>query len=80
MVLELKDKLTKLLVDKSGFEMASLVKEADLLQEDAMSALVNLGYRSSAVRDVLEKVIQSSADEKLTLDILLKRALKLLSG
>jgi Holliday junction DNA helicase RuvA len=79
MVLELKDKLVKLLTDKSGRQVGSLIKETDLLQEDAMSALVNLGYKSNAVRDVLDKVIQSS-DEKLTLDVLLKKALKQLAG
>lgn len=80
MVLELKDKLAKLLVDKTGYRITSLIREMDLLQEDAMSALINLGYKSNAVRDVLEKVIQSSVEEKLTLDILLKKALKQLSG
>jgi Holliday junction DNA helicase RuvA len=79
MVLELKDKLVKLLNDKSGRQVGSLIKETDLLQEDAISALVNLGYKSNAVRDVLDKVIQSS-DEKLTLDVLLKKALKQLAG
>ncbi|MBN1663323.1 MAG: Holliday junction branch migration protein RuvA [Deltaproteobacteria bacterium] len=79
MVLELKDKLAKLLTDKSGQKLGSLIKTTNLLQEDAVSALVNLGYKSNTVRDVIEKIVQAS-EEKLTLDLLLKKALKQLSG
>jgi Holliday junction DNA helicase RuvA len=79
MVLELKDKLTKIFSDKSAQKVGNLIETESILQEDAISALVNLGYRNNAVREIIEKIIQSS-EEKLTLDILLKKALKQFAG
>jgi Holliday junction DNA helicase RuvA len=51
----------------------------DGMKEDALSALVNLGYKSQAAEDVLNKACNEHP-EGLTLDILLKKALKALAG
>lgn len=80
MILELKDKMARFVSDKTGFKIEGLSEETDLLKEDAMSALINLGYKSNNVKDALDKVIGTFQDGKLTLDVLLKKALKHLSG
>jgi Holliday junction DNA helicase RuvA len=77
-ILELRDKALKL-VDQ---DMAPLVRTAlpgADLREDALSALINLGYKSLVAGEVLDNVIRQSP-EGLTLDLLLKNALKALSG
>ena len=74
MIFELKDKITKLIFDKiSAGSPGSLVKK------DALSALINLGYKSSVAKDAVDKV-SAEAGEKLTLEILLTESLKILSG
>jgi Holliday junction resolvasome RuvABC DNA-binding subunit len=47
--------------------------------DDVLSALINLGYKSQRTREVLDKIINES-NETLTLDVLLKKALKILAG
>jgi Holliday junction resolvasome, DNA-binding subunit len=47
--------------------------------EDALSALVNLGYKNNVAKDALDKVLRSS-DEELGMDQLLKKTLKILAG
>jgi len=48
------------------------------IEEDAVSALVNLGYKSQAAKDAIEKIL-SEYDENTPLDIILKEALKRLA-
>ena len=74
MIFELKDKSTKLIFDKiSAGSPGSLVKK------DALSALINLGYKSSIAKDAVGKV-SAKAGEKLTLETILTESLKILSG
>jgi holliday junction DNA helicase RuvA len=77
-ILELKDKVLKL-----GMQVERRMKKAgaigDDMREDALSALVNLGYKNQAAEDALDKVCREFQGE-LTLDFLLKRALKMLAG
>ncbi|MBN1382856.1 MAG: Holliday junction branch migration protein RuvA [Deltaproteobacteria bacterium] len=80
MILELKDKLTKFAPDTAGKKMDVQTDATDFLKEDALSALVNLGYKSNHVRNVLDQVIENIEDSEFTLDVLLKKALKQLSG
>jgi Holliday junction DNA helicase RuvA len=47
--------------------------------DDVLSALINLGYKNQRAREVLDKII-NEANETLTLDVLLKKALKILAG
>jgi RuvA, C-terminal domain. len=54
-------------------------KANEIIIEDVLSALVNLGYKSNAAKDVLDKVLQSS-EKELVMDQLLKKTLKILAG
>jgi len=77
MILELKDKAAKL-----GREMVmigALDKTGDTVQDDALSALVNLGYRTPAAKDVIERIVRE-AQTSPSLDSLLKQALRVLAG
>jgi Holliday junction DNA helicase RuvA len=79
LILELREKvLKKMMLDKIPEEdMKS--RGADLIREDVLSALVNLGYKSNAAKEAVDKVIRSS-EEELGMDTLLKKALKILAG
>ena len=78
MILELKDKIIKL----ESEEMVSAGSDErisdELMKEDALSALINLGYKKNAAGEALDKVITESGAE-LALEVLLKRTLKTLS-
>jgi Holliday junction DNA helicase RuvA len=77
-ILELRDKALKLLDQDMASHVRTDLPEADL-REDALSALINLGYKSLVAGEVLDNVIRQSPTG-LTLDLLLKNALKALSG
>jgi holliday junction DNA helicase RuvA len=79
MILELKDKILKIDLGEITAEDAHGKGAYDAIREDALSALVNLGYKSGTVKNVLERVIAGSPED-LSLDILLKEALKSLSS
>jgi Holliday junction DNA helicase RuvA len=51
----------------------------DSTKDDALSALINLGYKSQRAREVVDKII-SQSPQSLALDVLLKKALKILAG
>lgn len=78
MILELKDKAVNL-----GSEVAPVggpaVRTGEQVKEDALSALVNLGYKGSSARDAVEKIMKE-APEPLSLDRILKKALHILAG
>ena len=78
MILELKDKAAKLSKEliPAG---AVTAKTGAQVKEDALSALVNLGYKGSAVKEVIDRILRE-APETPSLDQLLKRALRNLAG
>ena len=78
MILELKDKAAKLVRDDVTVCTVG-VKTGDQVKEDALSALVNLGYKGSAVKDVVDRIMREAA-ETPSLDQLLKQALRTLAG
>jgi Holliday junction DNA helicase RuvA len=78
MILELKDKAAKLGRDDVTVCTVA-VKTGDQVKEDALSALVNLGYKGSAVKDVVDRIMREAA-ETPSLDQLLKQALRTLAG
>jgi Holliday junction DNA helicase RuvA len=51
----------------------------EIIIEDVLSALVNLGYKSNVARDALDKALRAS-EEELGMDQLLKKTLKNLAG
>ncbi len=77
-ILELKEKALKFMAGGKVVDANPDLPDADL-REDALSALVNLGYKSQAANDAIEKAA-GSIPTHLTLDLLLKNALKALSG
>lgn len=79
MILELKDKMVKLSTYEAIYKADGDIEVFDSIIDDALSALVNLGYKNQKARDVLDKIIKESS-ESLTLDVLLKKALKILAG
>lgn len=78
MILEMKDKAAKL-----GRETVPVgtvaVKTGDQVKDDAFSALVNLGYKGSTVKDVIDRIMRE-AQEVPSLDQLLKQALRTMAG
>ena len=78
-ILELKDRVLKLGAQETMEQRLIKDSAPDILMEDALSALVNLGYKNQAAEDALTKVCREAPTE-LTLDILLKNALKVLAG
>jgi len=78
MILELKDKAAKLGRDDVTVRTVA-VKTGDQVKEDALSALVNLGYKGSVVKDIVDRIMRK-APETPSLDQLLKQALRTLAG
>lgn len=78
LILELKDKVVKKMMAGKVPE-AGVQSRADDMMEDVLSALINLGYKNNVARDALDKAMRSS-EEKLEMDTLLKKTLKILAG
>jgi Holliday junction DNA helicase RuvA len=78
MILELKDKMAKIGRETlpGGTDMS---KAGGQVKDDALSALVNLGYKGSAVKEVVDRIVRE-AKEPPSLDRLLKQALRVLAG
>jgi Holliday junction DNA helicase RuvA len=78
MVLELRDRFLKM--DPAGVaaEGAAGRQGEEAMREDALSALVNLGYKSATAKKIIDRVVADSPGA-LNLDELLKKALKGLS-
>ncbi|MCG6534418.1 MAG: Holliday junction branch migration protein RuvA [Syntrophales bacterium LBB04] len=77
MILELRDRVIKLDTDAAR-EEAKEERTLDAVREDALSALVNLGYKKSYARSVLDQIADGSS-QQWNLEDLLKEALKRLS-
>jgi len=80
LVLELKDKVLKLDRGQTApCDRAIPRSLEEAVKEDALSALINLGYKNATARDVIEKIMKETT-EIPALDLLLKSALQHLSG
>lgn len=77
MVLELKDKVIKLGVE--NYQSAAAIPNAEHLRGDALSALINLGYKGTYAKDIVEQIIKED-DQLPPIDQVLKRALRILSA
>ncbi|HEV7644239.1 MAG TPA: Holliday junction branch migration protein RuvA [Pyrinomonadaceae bacterium] len=80
LVIELRDKVMKMLApetESSALSDAKEKQEVDLVFDDALSALVNLGYQ----RQAAEKALKSAVNEgtEVTVQKLLRRSLQLLA-
>lgn len=77
LVVELRDKLTPVEMDQIGGEPVE-PEATEVIMEDALSALVNLGYRKSVAERALKQA-RSRLPENLTLENLLKESLRSLA-
>ena len=79
LILELKEKAIKKMTADQIPVTDPKQKQNDMIREDVLSALVNLGYKANAAKEALEKVARDSEGEP-AMDQLLKKALKILAG
>lgn len=79
MILELKDKACRLTAFETAVKMENEPVTGDGIRDDALSALINLGYKEQLAVKIIDK-LSNEIQEKHTLDMLLKRALKELAG
>jgi Holliday junction DNA helicase RuvA len=79
LILELKEKVTRKMMSGQVPAVDGEHKAGEMIREDVLSALVNLGYKNNTARDALDKVMQMTT-ENFTLDQLLKKTLKILAG
>ena len=79
LILELREKAVKKMAEDQIPIMDVQKKQSGMIREDVLSALVNLGYKSNAARDALDKGARE-AEGELPMDQLLKKALKILAG
>lgn len=78
MILEMKDKAAKF--GREAVPAGTVaVRTGDQVKDDALSALVNLGYKGSTVKEVIDRIMRE-ARELPSLDQLLKQALKTMAG
>jgi Holliday junction DNA helicase RuvA len=79
LILELKEKVIKKMMLEETPAADDQHKANEMIMEDVLSALVNLGYKSNVAKDALDKALRSS-DEEIGMDTLLKKTLKILAG
>jgi len=79
LILELKEKVIKKMMIEEMPAADEQHQAGEIIIEDALSALVNLGYKSNVAKDALDKVLRAS-EEELGMDQLLKKTLKILAG
>ena len=79
LILELKEKVMKKMAADAIPAANAKQKQAEMMREDVLSALMNLGYKAGAARDALEKAARDLKEEP-AMDQLLKKALKILAG
>src|SRR5450759_5354847 len=79
LILELKEKVIKKMLMEKMPAADDQHKANEIIIEDVLSALVNLGYKSNTAKDALDKVLQSS-EKELVMDQLLKKTLKIIAG
>ncbi|MGA3280960.1 MAG: Holliday junction branch migration protein RuvA [Smithella sp.] len=79
LVLELKEKVVKKMMMEESPQAGLQNRMDDIIAEDVLSALVNLGYKNNVAKDALDRALRSS-EEKMEMDKLLKKTLKFLAG
>jgi Holliday junction DNA helicase RuvA len=77
-ILELRDKLVRLDAAAAGGAIKDKARPMDALRDDALSALVNLGYKKSTAKSILDRVFDDSPGV-MSLEEALKKALQMMS-
>ena len=72
-IIDLKDKVLSIQTVPGAINISSALSE---VQEEAVSALVMLGFAAPAVRKVISK--NAEADSSLSVEIIIKKALKMM--
>ena len=78
-IFDLRDKKIIGLSNEWEEKVSSEAENVRLIKEDALSALVNLGYKQQRINDVLEQVLRDIEVESVSLDVILKKSLKVLA-
>lgn len=76
LILELQSKMTSLAPETTNGDASSVPSS---VLDDAFSALVNLGYQPASAKDTIKQIERSRAGEGLTVEDLLREALRRLS-
>jgi Holliday junction DNA helicase RuvA len=79
LILELKEKVLKKMMLEKVPETGAAPDAGEMIREDVLSALINLGYKNNVAQDALNKALLISGEE-LEMDKLLKKTLKFLAG
>lgn len=58
----------------------TLPVDLEAIREDALSALINLGYKNQVINDALDRVFREEHDIEMSLDVILKKTLKMLAN
>ncbi|HPJ97030.1 MAG TPA: Holliday junction branch migration protein RuvA [Syntrophales bacterium] len=58
----------------------TLPVDLDAIREDALSALINLGYKNQVVNDALNRLFREEHTVEMSLDLILKKTLKMLAN
>jgi len=74
-VLELKEKTHRIMISDTQKPSTSLIEPTNFLQEEASSALINLGYRAPEVKKAINLAI-AKMDETYQLEDLIRSTLK----
>ena len=75
-ILDLKDKVAKI----SSTKVLTFSDKDNTSQEEALSALVALGYSRTMALQTVKKVVNSSDEQPLRVEELIKESLKVLAG
>jgi Holliday junction DNA helicase RuvA len=77
LVIELRDKVGDVAGDGSALDAATRSTPVDSVFEDALSALINLGYQRNAAEKALNQA--GSEGTEISVQMLLRRALQILA-
>lgn len=76
-ILELRDKVSEY-QSKEQANYAENKKNNNMLAEDAISALINLGYKNQLAKAAIDRIL-AEGKENNSMDVILKKALKMLA-
>ncbi|HPD56218.1 MAG TPA: Holliday junction branch migration protein RuvA [Smithellaceae bacterium] len=79
LILELKEKIIKKIAAEETAPGMEKQISRDMIREDVLSALINLGYKNSIAQQALERVMNDEHQE-MAMDKILKKTLKILWG
>jgi holliday junction DNA helicase RuvA len=71
LIVDLKDKFGKLTQGEEIF-----LSQYNTIREESLSALLTLGFPKNSVEKILDRILSQNKDTNLTLETLIKRALK----